>query len=150
MSLVDKELKGDYTIRLMFILLGNVLLFVSFFFPWYRAEINGTEEIYTGYMLANTFSSYWLLLYFIPLLSALTFFLAVLYISKDEMKQIFDFNPRLIALVLSLSLLVITFTALFLSPPNTGLFLLNGLQMGGYIAITGSLLAFIMAIYPSS
>lgn len=150
MTLLDKEIKEDHTIRSFAILLGNLLLFISFFFPWYQADIEGTHEIYSGYMLANTFSSYWLLLYFIPLISALTFFLALLYVSKEEFKQIFDFSPQLIAGALSLSLLVITFTALFLSPPDTGLFLLNGLEIGGYTAITGSLLAFITAVYPSS
>ncbi len=142
MSLTDK-VWGNVTVKDIGIAIGNFLAFISIFLPWYSVNIYGEEKVYTGIYLASNFYTFWLL-YLLPMIGGMGLIGGIMYAVN---KRIVEKSPKMIALIFSVLILVITFIGMFLVPPTLHTPLLDSLGIGGYTALTGGIIALLLTIF---
>lgn len=126
--------------------LGNLLVFISIFLPWYHANIYGVDKVYTGIYLASSSMFFWIL-YLLPLLSGALLAGDILYHFNRELSI---FSPKLWILSFSVIMIIVIFVSLTFTPAGLMSSVMNNLNIGGYTAITGAFLSLIFSVYPPS
>jgi len=142
MSLTEK-VWGNVTVKDIGVAIGNFLVFISIFLPWYTANIYGEEKVYTGIYLASNFYTFWLL-YLLPMIGGMGLIGGIMYAVN---KKIFEKSPKMIALIFAVLILVITFIAMFLVPPTLYTPIIDSMSIGGYTALTGGIISLILTIF---
>ncbi|GEM_PF-6042315 len=123
--------------------LGNLLVFVSIFLPWYHGNIYGAEKIYTGFYLASVSMAFWVL-YLLPLLSGIVLAGYILHHFNREI-TLTMLSPKILIFSLSVIMIIIIFVVLTFTPAGIMSPVMNNLCIGGYTAITGALLSLIFS-----
>ena len=98
------------TVREYGVFIGNLLVFISIFLPWYGLNIYGTERVYSGIHLASSTQSFGML-YLLPLLSGIIACGVILRWSNRKIAMPKKY-PRLFAIALSVVMLAIIFVAM--------------------------------------
>ncbi len=129
------------------VFVGNLLVFVSIFLPWYSINMNGATVIHSGVHLAST-SPIFGMLYFLPLLSGVLACGVVLSWCNRRV-DVPEKTARIIVIVLSAIILLLIFAVLAMPIVGTETLLLNVLYLGGYVAITGALLSLLVTLLPA-
>jgi len=128
------------------VFLGNLLVFISIFLPWYSINMNGATVVHSGVHLASS-SLIFGMLYFLPLLSGILACGVVLSWCNRRV-DVPEKTARIIVIVLSAIILALIFAALAMPIVGTETLLLNVLYLGG-VAITGAILSLLVAILPA-
>ncbi len=124
--------------------LGNLLVFVSVFLPWYGINHYGNEISYTGFGLANIATEF-STIYLLPLLSGvLMSYISIAWLNRSHISA--KKSQWIILIVISATILAITFFSLLICPPGGSESIINNIMIGGYAAITGSITTLFFAI----
>ena len=126
--------------------LGNLLVFISIFLPWYHANIYGMDKFYTGIYLASSSMFFWIL-YLLPLLSGALLAGTILYHFNKDLSMV---SPRVWILSFSVVMIIVIFITLAMTPIGLMSSVMNNMYIGGYTAITGVFISLIFSIYPPS
>ncbi len=127
------------------VLLGGLLVFVSVFMPWFSVNIYGNTVTYTGIAMASSFSIM-SIVYLLPLLSGILIsYVIAKWLSNEShtSKKAIDIT----CISVAAAMLVVVFIALFMYPAGVPSSVLNGMNIGGYAAITGAITAQIFTIF---